>query len=127
MIKLGQVVNGATITVLGLTFKENCPDLRNTKVVDIIEELKEYGVNVQVHDASADKTDAEKFYGIKLLSIKELEKSSAIILAVPHNEYLAWDAKKYLSLLEKNPLVVDVKSVLDKKDFEKNSIKVWRL
>lgn len=127
MIKAGQVVNGATITILGLTFKENCPDLRNTKVIDIINELKEYGVTVQVHDAMAEKKDAEKYYGIKLKTFEELKKTSTLILAVPHKEYLSWPTDKIKSLLDKNPLIIDVKSILDKTEYEKNKIKIWRL
>jgi UDP-N-acetyl-D-galactosamine dehydrogenase len=127
MIKLGQNVNESVVTILGLTFKENCPDLRNTKVIDIINELKEYGVSVQVHDPKAEKVDAEKYYGIKLLNYDELKKASTVILAVPHQEYLSWKFEKFASLLDKKPLLIDLKSVLDKSEFEKNKIKVWRL
>ena len=72
------------MAVLGLTFKENCPDVRNTKVIDIINELKEYGVSSLVHDPQADKDEVFDVYGIRLKELKEIKDVDAVILAVPH-------------------------------------------
>jgi len=127
MIKLGKNVGESVVTVLGLTFKENCPDLRNTKVIDVINELKEYGVTVQVNDTEADPEEAKKYYNIDLKKYDELKKADAIIVAVAHKEYLSWKPEKYIKLLNQNSLLVDLKSVLDKNNLEKNNIKVWRL
>lgn len=127
MIRLGINVSHASVTILGLTFKENCPDLRNTKVVDIINELKEFGLNVQVHDAEASSEEAEKHYGLKLKKVEELTKSDALILAVPHKEYLKWGVPKIASLVKPNALIIDIKSVLNKQELEENNLHVWRL
>ena len=76
------------MNVLGLTFKENCPDLRNTKVIHIIEELKDYGLDVHVNDVEADKEEAKKFYNIDLEDKQNLPKADAIIFAVAHKDYV---------------------------------------
>jgi UDP-N-acetyl-D-galactosamine dehydrogenase len=87
MIKADKSIKGSTVALFGITFKENCPDVRNTKVVDIIEELKEYGINVKVVDPIADKEDLWRTYGIKLCDMKEIKNVDAVIFAVPHNEF----------------------------------------
>src|SRR5690606_18554217 len=79
MIHNGHAVKGSTVTILGLTFKENCPDIRNSKVIDVIYELKEFGIEIQVFDPYADKTDAFNEYGIKLVDWNELKPSEAIV------------------------------------------------
>ena len=76
------------VNVLGLTFKENCPDLRNSKVVDIIRELKEYGLTVNIHDPQADGHEANEHYGLSLTVWEHLPKADAVVLAVAHREYL---------------------------------------
>ncbi|WP_088007064.1 nucleotide sugar dehydrogenase [Indiicoccus explosivorum] len=127
LIKQGVGVQGAKVTVLGLTFKENVPDLRNSKVIDVINELKEYDVDVQVTDPEADPAEAMKEYGVTLLDSSELEPADAVVLAVPHREYLesGWDFVKGL-LNDKKGIVVDIKSSLDKKEAPM-SVDVWRL
>ncbi|MFG1505564.1 nucleotide sugar dehydrogenase [Halobacteriovorax sp. ZH5_bin.2] len=98
------------ITILGLTFKENCPDLRNSKVVDIITELKAYGVEVQVHEPEASPEDAMKEYGIKIeKGFENLKKSKVVIGAVSHNTYTA---EKLNKLIDDNSIVIDVKNFL---------------
>lgn len=127
LINHGVVIQGATVTVLGLTFKENVPDLRNSKVIDIIHELKEYGVTIQIADPQANQDEAYREYGVDLTPYKELEKSDAVILAVPHNEYKSggWDGVE--SILKKDAsVVVDIKSVLPL-DEKPSGIDLWRL
>ena len=122
-------VKGADILVMGLTFKENCPDLRNSKVNDIILELKEYGVNVHVVDPMADKLEAKKEYGIELEELKNIKNMDAIIVAVGHKEYRDMDIKdlhKYYNEVYSKPLLVDVKSIFDKEEAEKE-FDYWRL
>lgn len=87
MLKRRVHVDGARVFILGLTFKENCPDLRNTRVVDVVAELRDYGVQVDVHDPWVDATDVQKEYGIALTSTPELEACDGVVLAVAHDSY----------------------------------------
>lgn len=122
-------VKGADILVMGLTFKENCPDLRNSKVNDIILELKEYGVNVHVVDPIAEKVEAKKEYGIELENLKDIKNMDAIIVAVGHKEYRDMDIKElhqYYNEVYNKPLLVDVKSIFDKEKAGKE-YDYWRL
>jgi UDP-N-acetyl-D-glucosamine/UDP-N-acetyl-D-galactosamine dehydrogenase len=127
MVKHGHPVNGARVTILGLTFKENCPDLRNSRVVDIISELKEYHCDIQVHDPLANPVEAMEEYGLTLVPAEELQRAHAVVLAVPHAQYLSMDVPAFQALLTEDPLLVDVKSVLDKAAFASASLDVWRL
>ncbi|MEB8108835.1 nucleotide sugar dehydrogenase [Staphylococcus equorum] len=125
MLKQGLEVQGATINVLGLTFKENCPDLRNTKVIHIVEELKDYGLNVNVNDVEADGSEAEKLFGFSLQSKQELSKADALLFAVPHKEYLE-NKKEYLNLVKDDGVVFDIKGIIND-DEVKYSQELWRL
>lgn len=110
LIKKGSKVNNANALILGITFKENCPDIRNSKVIDIIEELKEFGINIHVYDPNADKQEVKHEYGIDMIEKPE-GKYEAIILAVSHKEFEVINLKEF-----SNPTTVlyDVKSILDK-------------
>ena len=109
MIKKGVVVNGASILMLGITFKENCPDVRNTKIVDVISSLKEYGVNVTIFDPLANPAEVVHEYGLEVTNNVPTEKFDTIILGVAHKEFKTLD----LSLLRKeNSVLYDVKGVL---------------
>src|SRR5690606_34642803 len=94
MIKRGISVQGADALILGVTFKENCPDVRNTKVVDVYKELREYGVNVDIFDPWADATDVKHEYNIDILDRLSDKKYEAIIVAVAHDEFLKLDLDK---------------------------------
>jgi UDP-N-acetyl-D-glucosamine/UDP-N-acetyl-D-galactosamine dehydrogenase len=122
--------NGSTsklVTVLGLTFKENVPDIRNSKVVDIVRELKSFGASVQIHDPLAAAADAEHEYGIKLTDLEQLEPAEAVIVAVPHQTYLQSGWPLIVSLLRNaRGIVLDVKSRLDRASAPPN-IGLWRL
>ena len=112
MIKSKISFIGARVLVLGVTFKENCPDIRNSKVSDLINEIKEYGLEVDVYDSLANSEEVKEEYGFTLLSeIKD--KYDAVVLAVSHKEILALDIKKFK---KENCIVYDVKSVLDESD-----------
>jgi UDP-N-acetyl-D-glucosamine/UDP-N-acetyl-D-galactosamine dehydrogenase len=87
MLKRRLQVDGARVLILGLTFKENCPDLRNTRVIDVIAELREYGVHVDVHDPWVDVTEAKQEYGLDLITTPEPSAYDGIILAVAHDNY----------------------------------------
>ncbi len=127
MIQSGLPVNGGVVTVLGLTFKEDVPDLRNTRVIDIIAELKDYGVNVQVCDPCAHPAEAEAEYGIRLLSKEDLAPAQAVILAVPHRQYLeaGWPGV-VVHLAGQRGVVVDVKARLER-TARPDGVILWRL
>jgi UDP-N-acetyl-D-glucosamine/UDP-N-acetyl-D-galactosamine dehydrogenase len=128
LIADGKQVLGAGVAVLGLTFKENVPDLRNSKVVDIISELKDYGVNVLVHDPLADPEEARAYYGIDLVPFEQLVNVDAVILAVPHRMYKTMGLDEILKLgTDGDPVIMDLKSVFDLKAAGRISSKYWRL
>jgi UDP-N-acetyl-D-galactosamine dehydrogenase len=112
MIKKGHKIDGSNVLILGVTFKENCPDLRNSRVIDIYDELKQFGIDVSVFDPHADKQDVLKEYNIKLEKDLGLKKFDSIILAVAHNEFLNLN---YSSLKKnENSVIFDIKSFLNR-------------
>lgn len=127
MIRAGQSVLDSTVTVLGLTFKEGCPDLRNSRVIDIIRELEDYGVRVQVHDALADPEEALAEYGVSLTPFDKLIPAAALIVAVAHQEYRELTPDQLKSLTNSRPLVVDVKGLYERQALAAAGIRVWRL
>ena len=120
-------VKGADIVVLGLTFKENCPDLRNSKVIDVIRELQSYGANVHVHDPIAAPLDAEREYGVTLKSLDELPMAHAIVAAVAHREYRALTMQAVAAMGVAGVLLVDVKSSFDASAARAAGLRLWRL
>jgi UDP-N-acetyl-D-galactosamine dehydrogenase len=128
MISSGFQVKGAKVNVIGLTFKENCPDLRNSKVADIVHELQSYGVDVHVWDPLADAGEAQHEYGIKLEpSWDSLPKADALIAAVPHKEVLAMSLPDFQSKLNDGGCFIDVKSQFDQDAIREAGYCVWRL
>ncbi|WP_102795911.1 Vi polysaccharide biosynthesis UDP-N-acetylglucosamine C-6 dehydrogenase TviB [Bowmanella denitrificans] len=114
MIQKGIQVQGARVLLLGLTFKENCPDLRNTRVVDIVAELQEYGVKVDIHDPWASPEEAMHEYGLELKAEPDNDAYDAVILAVAHKQFRDWDGAKLDSLCKARRVVYDLKYALDK-------------
>ena len=114
MLKKRIHIDGASVLVMGLTFKENCPDLRNTKVVDIVSELKEYNINVDVTDPWCSNKEAEHEYGLTLTQQPKKNYYDAIILAVGHNEFKRLGAKEIRKLGKNDHILYDLKYVLDK-------------
>jgi len=127
MISSGFQVKGAKVNVIGLTFKENCPDLRNSKVADIVHELQSYGVDVHVYDPLAESAEAEHEYGIKLESWDSLPKADALIAAVPHKEVLALSLTDFQAKLNDGGCFIDVKSLFDEAALKEAGYCVWRL
>jgi UDP-N-acetyl-D-glucosamine/UDP-N-acetyl-D-galactosamine dehydrogenase len=120
-------VSPGLITVLGLTFKENVPDIRNSKVVDIVREFQSFGVSVQVHDPYADASEADRTYGIAMVAQDALRAADAVVLAVPHDSYLAAGWPMIAALLKGGRgLVMDVKAKLDRTSLP-TGIELWRL
>jgi len=127
MIHAGHNVLGATVTVLGLTFKENCPDLRNSKVIDIIRELQDYGINVQVCDPLADPAEALREYSVTLVPFEKLKTAEALVVAVAHQQYRELSVETLRGLMNSDPLLIDIKGVYNRIDLIKSEIKAWRL
>jgi UDP-N-acetyl-D-galactosamine dehydrogenase len=118
---------GTRVNVLGLTFKEDCPDIRNTKVVDIVAELKAYGMEVAVHDPLADARDAHEHYGLELTRWEDLKPAQATIVAVAHKEFIEAGADRIVSTVVPGGCIIDVKSVLDRKAIAASGRSLWRL
>ena len=129
MVKAGMCVKNARVAILGFTFKENCPDTRNTKVIDIIKELAEFDITPTVVDSWADKPDVLKEYGLQLADESALKNMDAVILAVAHNEYRTITLEQLNAMYaERVPKVlIDVKGILDKKAYENAGYLYWRL
>ncbi|MEJ5173532.1 MAG: nucleotide sugar dehydrogenase [Hydrogenothermaceae bacterium] len=129
LIKASKAVKGSKVLILGLTFKENISDIRNTKVIDIYRELKEYGVDVYINDPFAYPEEAKHEYNIDLLTDIESQKLyDAIIVAVKHRPFIEeLDFKKYRELMNSNPVLIDVKGLYNKEKAEKEGFIYWRL
>ncbi len=127
LIHAGIRVQGARVVILGLTFKENCPDIRNTKVLDIVAEFREYGIEPLIHDPIAEPAEAKTVYDIRLL--KDLPSNSdAVILAVAHDDYIKKGPERIKNMLTPDKgVVIDVKSIFGRTDFPEASIRYWRL
>jgi UDP-N-acetyl-D-galactosamine dehydrogenase len=127
MISSGSYIKGAKVNVLGLTFKENCGDLRNSKVIDIINELKSYGVEVFVTDPQAKSDEAMHEYGVPLLSWADLPRADAIVAAVAHKEFAELTVEDIGRKLVKGGAFIDVKASFDRGSIEGAGYKLWRL
>jgi UDP-N-acetyl-D-galactosamine dehydrogenase len=127
MTQAGVHVKNAHVAVLGLTFKENCPDLRNSKVIDVIRELQSYGVGVSVHDPVAHPDEARHEYEVELVSWDALPRADAVIAAVAHREYRQLPLDVFTAKLKPGGLVVDVKCQMDASGLRSRGFNVWRL
>jgi len=127
MIQSGSHVKGAKVIVLGLTFKENCGDLRNSKVIDIINELKTYGIDVLVHEPIGDADEARHEYGVNLTAWDKLPQADAIVAAVAHKEFLERPLTDFLGKLKQGGAFIDVKSAYDTNALRDAGLTVWRL
>jgi UDP-N-acetyl-D-glucosamine/UDP-N-acetyl-D-galactosamine dehydrogenase len=127
MINAGRNIKGARVNVLGLTFKEDVPDIRNSKVIDIVRELHEYGVETTLHDPLASPDEALHEYGVRLAGWNDLPVGDALILAVPHRRFLELPAGELMKKTVRNGCIIDVKSVLDPEPFRRAGLSVWRL
>jgi UDP-N-acetyl-D-galactosamine dehydrogenase len=127
MIQAGFPVKGSHVIVLGLTFKENCPDLRNSKVIDVIRELESYGVTVHVHDPVALPEEARHEYGVDLVAWEHLPKANAVVAAVAHQAFRERPLDDFLAKLSSGGLYVDVKCQADAEALRSRGVRVWRL
>ncbi len=131
LIKADLPVKGARVAILGFTFKENCPDTRNTKVIDIVKELGEYGITPMIADAEADGEEVKKHYGIELTSFDSIKDADAVIIAVAHEQYKRLTQEDIAGLYRESSghprVLMDLKAVLDRAEFEAAGYAYWRL
>ena len=128
LIKADKAVKGARVAILGFTFKENCPDTRNTKIVDIVNELNEYGIFPFIIDPIANPDETKKIYGIEIVSLAELSEMDAVVFAVPHEEFKCLEEKHIRSMFGKGTKVlIDIKGMFKRKEYESLGYLYWRL
>ncbi|MEY8493458.1 nucleotide sugar dehydrogenase [Lachnospiraceae bacterium 29-91] len=131
LIKSDVPVKNARVAVLGFTFKENCPDTRNTKVIGIVKELKEYGISPVIADPVADRVEAKRLYGIEFVPVEEILDMDAIVIAVAHKEFMGMTMEQidgmFKSRENQKKVIAEVKGILDKKEFVSAGYHYWRL
>ncbi len=130
LIKSDLAVKGAKVAILGFTFKENCPDTRNTKVIDIYNELQEYGISPMVVDPAADAAEAKRLYGIDFASMDQINNMDAVIIAVSHDQFSGLTQERIRSFYRpenRKKVLVDIKGILDRKEYETEEFSYWRL
>ena len=128
LIKADRQIKGCKVVVMGITFKENCPDIRNSKVIDIINELKEYGIEINAVDPLAEENEVQREYGIKLSKIEDVTDVDAVIFAVPHEKFKNISLKDLKKMYKDDKLVlIDIKGMFNKKEAEDLNYLYWRL
>ncbi len=128
LIEADKKVKNARVAILGITFKENCPDVRNSKVMDIVHYLREYGVQILVADPIVDKSEAQKEYGVKIIDMDGLKELDAVIIAVAHDEFRKLDLNNLCGMFTSGKnVLIDVKSIKDKKEAEESGFIYWNL
>lgn len=128
LIKADKTVKGANVAILGFTFKENCPDTRNTKVFDIIKELSEYGIKPLITDPVADINEAKHPYGIEFTDFESIHDMDAIVLAVSHDEFKSLAISQMNSMFgEGKKILIDIKGIMNRKEYEEAGYLYWRL
>ncbi len=130
LIKNDVAVKGAKVAILGFTFKENCPDTRNTKVIDIYKELGEYGITPMVVDEAADADEAKRLYGISFSKLSDVKDMDAIIIAVAHDEFMKLgkeEINQFFAAKHARKVLMDIKGVLNRKDYLTEDYLYWRL
>jgi UDP-N-acetyl-D-galactosamine dehydrogenase len=127
MILQDRKVKGAKVGILGLTFKEDCPDLRNSKVEDLITEFKGYGVEPIIHDAMADTKEAKQIYGVDLTKLSDIKDCELVLVAVAHKEYKALSASDFAGMLSDSGSLFDLKGILPREELSGLGVKVWRI
>ena len=131
LIKADVPVKDAKVAILGFTFKENCPDTRNTRVIDIVNELREYGLTPMIADPEADAEEAKHEYGIVFDSVEDIKAMDAIVVAVGHDQFLKFTQEDFDKMFKEeaneSKVLLDIKGILDRKEYEAAGYKYWRL
>ncbi len=128
MIAADKAIRGAKVAILGFTFKENCPDTRNTKIIDIVNELREYGIEPMIVDPEADHGEAKHLYGVEFVDISTIKDMDAVIIAVAHTEFSSFTREQIDRFFGSGKKVLlDLKGILNRKEYEKAGYSYWRL
>ena len=129
LIAAGTPVRGANVAILGFTFKENCPDTRNSRVIDIINELKEYGISPVITDSQADVSEAKRLYDLELKELESIRNMDAVIFAVAHKEYINMSVEKVNEFYKRQAekVIIDIKGVLNRAEFMSKGFIYWSL
>lgn len=130
LIKADIAVKTASVAILGFTFKENCPDTRNTKVIDIVKELREYGIEPVIVDETADAQEAERLYGVKLAGREAVKDLDALVIAVAHEEFSHLSKEEiagFFNQAHEKKVLVDIKGILNRRDYMTEEYMYWRL
>lgn len=127
LIKADMPVKNAKVGLLGFTFKENCPDTRNTKIIDIVKELNEYGIEPIIADPTADADEAKRLYGIEFVDMEQFYELDALILAVAHDEFKKISIEKFDKMFKGKKVLIDIKGILNRKEYEQAGYLYWRL
>lgn len=128
LIEADKPVKNARVAILGFTFKENCPDTRNTKIIDIVNELKEYGITPVIADPAADADEAKRLYGIEFVSVDSVKNMDAVILAVAHEQFKSLSVNDIDAFYaDGKRIMIDIKGLLNRKDYEAAGYSYWRL
>lgn len=128
LIAADKAVKDARVAILGFTFKENCPDTRNTKIIDIVNELKEYGISPVIADPQADAEEARHLYGVEFVDVNSIKNMDAVILAVAHSEFSSLTMDRIDGFFgEGKKVLLDLKGLLNRKEYESAGYRYWRL
>ena len=128
LIKSGKTVKNARVAILGFTFKENCPDTRNTKIFDIVKELREYGIEPVIADPTADAQEAKHLYNVEFVDISTIKDMDAVVLAVAHDEFSKFKMADVDSFFgEGQKVLLDIKGLLNREEYEGAGYCYWRL
>nr|MDD5836983.1 nucleotide sugar dehydrogenase [Eubacteriales bacterium] len=131
LIAAANPVKNAKVAILGFTFKENCPDTRNTKIIDIVKELREYGIEPIIADPIADSCEAKRLYGIEFYDISDIKNCDAVVLAVAHKAFAKYDMANIDSMFKaednSKKVLIDIKGILNRKEYESAGYSYWRL
>lgn len=130
LIKAGIPVSNAKVGILGFTFKENCPDTRNTKIIDIVNELKEFGINPMISDEEADAKEAKMLYGVDFCTMQDIKDMDAVVVAVAHDAFKNLTENQIGNMFNTNntkKILVDIKGVFNRKDYDREDYIYWRL
>ena len=131
LIKADTPVKAAKVAILGFTFKENCPDTRNTKVIDIVNELGDYGIKPVICDPAADADEAFRLYGVEFADMSEIKDMDAVVIAVSHKEFADMTIEDFGAMFKDVPnekkVLIDIKGILNRKEAESKGYSYWRL
>lgn len=128
LIAADKAVKGAKVAILGFTFKENCPDTRNTKIIDIVKELNEYGIEPVIADPTADADEAKRLYGVDFVTMDSIKDMDAVVLAVAHTEFASLTMEQMENFFgEGKKVLLDLKGLLNRKEYETAGYSYWRL